>query len=118
MAEKNNNPSEIEEIETSDQRTVNIGRAPDFGIMYSDGVRMSISAYDIKLTFVVNESLPNNDTLITELITVVLSPQHAKELATTLTKNVEKYENEVMSLQFNEDYQKKLNEKKLLVKKE
>jgi hypothetical protein len=89
----------------SPKRNVTINRATDYGIMYSDTTRMSMSAYDIKVTFSVNESLPNNDVLITEMVTIALTPQHAKDLAESLTRNVERYEREVMPLNVNEKHQ-------------
>lgn len=84
--------------ETPEKPKVSIGRTQDFSIIYADGARLSISAYDIKLTFTITESLFNNDVRITEIATVVLSPQHAKDLAKTLTANVADYEKNIMPL--------------------
>lgn len=84
------------------ERNVTIGRAPEFHIIYADGARMGISAYDIKLTFTITETMFNNDARITEIATVVLSPQHAKDLAIALTNNVADYEKNVMKLDMKE----------------
>ena len=80
------------------KKTINIARSSDYNIIYSDTARISISAYDIKVTFSLNETLPDGNTLITELVTVALSPLHAKVLADILSRNVVKYEEQVMPL--------------------
>ena len=90
--------------EPTGKRNITIGRSPQYSVIYSDAVRMSLSAYDIKLTFSLNETLANNDVLITEELTVVLSPQHAKEFAEKLMANVELYEKDVMPLQVKKEY--------------
>jgi Protein of unknown function (DUF3467) len=84
------------------KQNVTIGRTPEYSIFYADGARMSVSAYDMKLTFTVTETMFNNDARITEVATVVLSPQHAKDLAEALTRNVADYEKNVMSLEMKE----------------
>lgn len=91
------------EEETTQKRSINVARSTDYGIIYSDTARISITTYDIKLTFSVNETLPDGNPLITEMVTVALSPLHAKVLAETLTRNVAKYEEQVMRLNINED---------------
>lgn len=103
-----------EKKEEIQKRNISITRAADYGVIYSDTARMSISAYDIKITFGVNETLPNNDVLITEIVTVALTPQHAKDLAETLTKNVARYEQDVMPLRISEKH--KLEQEKLIQK--
>ncbi|MCA1625273.1 MAG: DUF3467 domain-containing protein [Acidobacteria bacterium] len=94
-----------EKKEEIEKRKVNIARATDYGVIYSDTVRMSLSAYDFKLTFSVNETLPDNSVLITEMITVALTPQHVKDLVETLNQNIARYEREIMPLQINERHQ-------------
>lgn len=89
------------------KRTLSVQRSSDYSIVYSDAVRTSLGPYDLKMTFSINELLPDEDVLITEIVTVVLTPQHAKVLAETLTRNVERYEKEIMPLETTEDFKKK-----------
>jgi hypothetical protein len=93
-------------------QNVAIGRASDYTLFYADGVRMSISAYDVKLVFSINEVLPNGDMRITEIATIALSPLHAKELSEKLAFNVARYENEFMPLEVKQEY-KDLRDKNL-----
>jgi hypothetical protein len=86
----------------SNKRQVSIGRAQDYALMYADGVRISISGYDIKLTFTVTETLATGNVMITEMATIAISPQHAKELAVVLTRNVAQYEKDIMPLEMKE----------------
>ncbi len=105
---RNKNQNNENDSETSDaKRKVSLARADTYGLFYADAVQLSISAYDFKLTFSVNQTLLNGDVLITELSTVVLTPQHAKELATRLAQNVVQYEKDVMSLEVKEDFEQK-----------
>jgi len=90
-------------VETKEPK-VNVMRAQDYGVVYADGVRTSMSLYDIKLTFVVNERLPNDDILITEIVTVAMSPQHMKDFVASMNLNVERYEKEFMTLQDTSDW--------------
>ncbi len=92
------------EKEESPKRNTQIARATDYGIIYSDTTRISVSPYDVKITFSVNETLPNNDVQLTEMVTVALSPLHAKAFVEILAKNVEYYERDVMQLNLNEKH--------------
>ncbi len=99
-----------EKKEETEKRSITVQRAAGYGVIYSDTVRMSLSAYDFKLTFCINETLPDNNGLITEMVTIVLTPQHAKDLAETLTKNISRYEREIMPLVINEKHQAQYKE--------
>ncbi len=103
-----------EKAEETPKRNINVTRAADYGIIYSDTVRMASSAYDIKVTFGINEVLPDNNVLITEMVTVALTPQHAKDLAKTLAENIARYEQDIMPLNISEKH--KLEQKKLIQK--
>lgn len=101
MAEKKPIKKE-EESKNNINTPVNVNRSSDFGIVYSDTARMSVSAFDIKITFSVNDILPNGTKLITEIVTIALAPLHAKMIAESLAQNVKVYEEQVMSLKVNE----------------
>lgn len=99
------NTKTVKKVEQSRERNITVARSNDYGLIYSDTARISISAYDIKVTFSLNETLPDGSGLITEMITIALSPLHAKSLAESLTKNVARYEEQVMSLDINKDFE-------------
>jgi len=99
------NTKTVKKEEEVQKRNVTVARANDYGLLYSDAARININAYDIKVTFSINEKLPDGSGLITEMITIVLSPLHAKKFAETLAKNVAKYEEQVMTLNINEDFE-------------
>jgi hypothetical protein len=82
---------------------VGFRRLQDLTVQYADGARFSISAYDIKITFQVTETLVNNDSIITEFATIALSPAHAKDFAETLLRNVKRYEQDIMPLEIRAD---------------
>ncbi len=87
-----------EKEEELPKRSISVGRSTDYGLIYSDTARISISAYDIKRTFSVNETLPDGNGLITEITTVAISKLHAEVLAEKLATNLEKYEEQAMPL--------------------
>ncbi len=111
MAEK-----KVKQQETT--RKVNVVRGGDYGIIYSDSVRFTVNPYDIKLTFSITELLPDNNVQINEIITIAMSPQHAKVFAEKLTERVAEYIDKVMPLDINEEFTEKLEvtELKLLSK--
>lgn len=112
MADKKTKAENGNEKVEKQRPKITISRAADYTVLYSDTVRLSVNQYDFKLTFSVNETLPNKDVQITEMLTIVLSPQHAKVLAETLAKNVDYYENNVLSLELKENFEE-LHEKTL-----
>ncbi len=65
---------------------------------YVNSVQIQQSLYDFKLIFGLFDTLPNGKTQITNLETILISPQHAKELANVLTENVRLYEENFMPL--------------------
>ena len=85
---------------------VMIGRAEDYRLVYADGVRITVGGYDIKLTLSTNEKMLDGATLITDQVTVVLSPQHAKDLAIKLSEQVAAFEKDIMPLNFTEKFTK------------
>jgi hypothetical protein len=99
--------SKINEQTAKKERKINIQRSSDYGVMYADGVRIALGGYDVKLTFHFTETLANNDVLITEIATVVLSPQHAKDLAQKLTNNIKVYEDDIMELEFKDKFKQR-----------
>ncbi len=92
------------------KRKINVVRGTDYGIIYSDSVRFAVNPYDIKLTFSITEILPNNNAQINEIVTIAMSPQHAKIFAEKLTERVAEYMDKIMPLEINEEYAKKLQE--------
>jgi predicted component of type VI protein secretion system len=78
---------------------VSVMRAQDYGVIYADAVRTTMGLYDLKLTFSVQERLPNDDILVTEVLTVAVSPQHMKDFTAAMNRNVESYEAQFIQLQ-------------------
>jgi hypothetical protein len=113
--------SEIKKIEqdkeeATGKKRVTLARAEDFSLVYTDSIQVSVNSYDFKLTCTVSQTLLNGDTVITEMATIILTPQHAKDLAESLTKQVADYDKNVMQLGFRKGFEshRKENLKKLL----
>ena len=78
-------------------KTLEISYDDNHNIIYSNVVQILQSFYDFKLTFgLIGEG--KNNSKITGLETIIISPQHAKHLAILLTENVRLYEEQHMPL--------------------
>ena len=99
MAEENKKTAEKKSEQPIKRDTsIDVITPENLPIMYADSARVAMSYYDFKLTFAVTTTLVDGKNIMQELATVILSPLHAKMLVDTLSKNVERYEREVMSL--------------------
>ena len=67
-------------------------RLANFQTLYSNAIRIGISAWDIRLTCGQLLESAVNQFLIEEQVTIILSPQSAKVLLTSLGNSVELYE--------------------------
>jgi Lhr-like helicase len=66
--------------------------------IYSNIVQVLHGVYDFQLTFGLVEGLQKGKMSVKALQTVVISPQHAKQLALLLAENVAKYERHYMAI--------------------
>jgi hypothetical protein len=72
--------------------------------IYSNIVQVLHGVYDFQLSFGLYEGIQQGKPIVKALQTIVISPQHAKQLALLLTENVAKYERYYMELPiFNEE---------------
>ena len=51
-----------------------------------------------------SETFPDGSVNVNEVATIIMSPQHAKEFAEKLTKNVKQYEDEILNIKFKQKY--------------
>lgn len=92
-----------------DPRRINFDKGDDHQVVYSNVIQVLHTPIDFQLTFgMVDASLkrPNNAATVKAVASIMLSPQHAKQLASVLIANVRKYEEEYMKL----DFRKKVKE--------
>lgn len=84
--------------------TQNVSRTPEVifdenhSLLYANSVQIQMSLYDFNLIFGMVGGIKNGRVQIAALQTIIISPQHAKELAKVLTENVQKYEEKFMAL--------------------
>ena len=64
----------------------------DVPLIYTNGIQLKVSVYDVTLTLGVGTSVDPDRTVIKPVAQVVMSPQHAKVLASALETNVKAYE--------------------------
>jgi hypothetical protein len=67
-------------------------------LLYIDSVRFAVSPYDIRMACGLVVGGKDNKIQIQEEIVIVLSPPHAKQVARLLTKQIDEYEENFMSL--------------------
>lgn len=96
---------------------VEVARSEDYRLIYADGVRITVGGYDVKLTLSVNEKMLDGKTMVTDQATIVLSPQHAKDLAVKLTDQVAAFEKDIMPLNFTEKFAKRQADQRKLIEK-
>jgi hypothetical protein len=92
-----------------------IGKSADHMLIYADGVRIITGGYDMKFVFSTNEVGPDGKTYITEHLTLVLTPQHVKDLAEKMTEQAAKYEEDFMPLNFTEKYRERVAERRKIL---
>ncbi len=66
--------------------------------IYANSVQVQQSLYDFKLTFGMVEGVKNGNPQLRSLQSVILTPQHVKELVRVLAENVAAYERDSMEL--------------------
>lgn len=64
---------------------------------YSNSVQLEVSYFDFKLVFGLN-SVKDNKLKVEQFETIIITPQHARELAKVLVANIAKYEKDFMPL--------------------
>jgi len=67
-------------------------------VTYSNVAQVLQNLYDFRLTFGLLSGKKNDRTQISGLQTIIITPQHAKQLAALLTENVRIYEEQFMPL--------------------
>lgn len=67
-------------------------------VVYSNVAQVLQNLYDFKITFGQITGMKNGRLQVLGLQSIILSPQHAKQLAKVLTENVEQYEKLYMPL--------------------
>jgi hypothetical protein len=70
----------------------------DHKIIYANSVQVAQNLYDFRLIFGLVSGVKNGKLQIANLESIILSPQHAKQLAEVLAENVRKYEEQYMPL--------------------
>lgn len=98
-------------IEQENTKT-SIRRIADHKLYYADGSRVVAGDYDFKLVFSINERDSQGSTNISECFTLILTPAHAKDLASALMSQVANYERNFMPLEFVESYKARVEEKR------
>lgn len=69
-------------------------RTDDFRSIYTNNIQFAVSTFDVRITF--GESFNTGSSVsVEQSVSIVMSLQQAKVLATMLAKNVELYEREV-----------------------
>lgn len=69
-------------------------RDENYRLFYADRIEFRVSPFDFKFNLITTQNLVTGGLLLVEQATLILSPQHAKQLSEILTKNVASYENE------------------------
>ncbi len=69
-----------------------VERGESFQTIYINGSRIGLSPFDIRVTFGLLLEVTPSNAVNSELVTVVMSPQHAKSLARILNENIKNWE--------------------------
>jgi Protein of unknown function (DUF3467) len=80
---------------TSVPPAVQIGtfsRSQDFRTLFANQSRISVGPGEIGVIFSYVENIPNIGQILTELVSVVITPTHAKVMAAFLTESLKVYE--------------------------
>ena len=73
---------------------LNFIRSDRFVKIYANNALIEASIWDIRVTFG-EMTISEGKTTVEQLVAVVMSPHHAKALASVLTNHIEKYEQSV-----------------------
>lgn len=75
----------------------------DHSFVYADNTQISLSLFDIKISFGVSQGrTPEGKVRIVNHTTLAMSPQHAKSVMFLLQQTLERYEREFMPLSLKE----------------
>ncbi len=70
-----------------------VERTGELPVIYANSVQSKVSFFDVQLVLgFIEEFRPDHSVLVKNLVTVVMSPQHAKALRDALIQNINAYE--------------------------
>jgi hypothetical protein len=67
-------------------------RGPEYRVVFANQSRMRISNTEVALTFGFSDEVPGSGPFVQELVTLVLTPQHAKLVGVSLMETIRLYE--------------------------
>jgi len=77
------------------ERELQVFRSEEFVKVYANNVQIETSIWDCRLTFGELTKATDGKPSVEQLVTVVMSPQHAKALVGVLAGNLQQYEKQV-----------------------